>query len=355
MTVAPYRRRVLRAAAGLFAAGCLAWWQRGAMASSPRQVALGTPPPSSSDKAIAAELADAMNVSEVNRCLPEDLVARLWPDPVKVRFAPTSLEERRAFSRLMPGLLAAARVQSQPPAEYVVLAATVGFLLESYTLDREIFWILREDPARLHGAGAYLLRTGEASHDFVQAPHHYFDLGTGPLGLSMFACAPAGQKPRLFATNTAHRYMSREGEKRSDADHPADLAHNPDHLFQLVTDLAARAMPNLRVFQVHGFGKKREARAAVAAIISGGTRSPSVCARKVAGRLGRVLGGGVRLYPEQFNQLGGTRNAQARLLQAYPGTRFVHLELSPKTRQALGSPEQLRKVTAALFQPEEDG
>lgn len=354
MTVAPYRRRVLRAAAGLFAAGCLAWWQRGALAASPRQVSLGTEPPASSDPAIAADVAEALKVSEVNRCVPRDLVEKLWPDPTAVRFQPTSLQERRAFSRLVPGLVAASRVHTEPPAEHVILAATVGFLLESYSLDGETFWILREEPTRRRGAGAYIFRTGEASRDFVQAPHHYFDLGTGPLGLSMFACAPDGQKPRMFATNTAHRYMGREGEKRSDADHPADLAHNPDHLFQLVTDLAARAMPNLRVFQVHGFGKERAEKAPVAAIISGGTRTPTLCARKVAGRLGRVLGDGVRLYPEQFNQLGGTRNAQARLLQAYPGTRFVHLELSPKTRQALGSPEQLRKVTAALFQPEED-
>jgi hypothetical protein len=74
----------------------------------------------------------------------------------------------------------------------------------------------------------------------------------------------------------------------------------------------------------------------------------------VAGRLVTQLGDGVRLYPEQTQLLGGTRNAQARLLQAYPRAWFLHLEMSAELRRSLSSPEPLTRLGAALFTPLED-
>ena len=289
------------------------------------------------------------------QCLPQQWVKELWPDPAQVHFQPTTLEERLVFSALVPGLLEAARAGRVPPAPLVRLARTVGFEVVTWTQGEDTLWVLREQAARRRGAGAYLFRTGRATEDVVQAPHAYFDRGTGPLALTVFACAPEGHRPRVFMTNTAHRYRSHRGELRTDAEHPADVAHNPEHLFQHVTDLLARNLPRLRVFQVHGFGEEDVAeREGLAAVISPGSRARSPWVRQVALRLGPLLGTGVRVYPDETQILGGTTNAQARLLQAYPGARFIHLELSAGTRRALTSQEQVACMATALLAPVED-
>lgn len=288
-------------------------------------------------------------------CLPARWVKELWPAPSSVSFAPTSAEERAAFAALVPALLEAASKSRPLPEGSSALAASVGFRLETWKRRGETFWVLREAPGRRRGAGAYLLRTGPASEDVIQAPHAYFDVGTGPLAGALFACGQGAFRPRAFMTNTAHRYQSRPGETPQDLDHPADVAHNPAHLFQEVTGLLARSMPSLRVVQFHGFGKAElPGREALAAVVSAGSHTPSACARQFAGRLSAILGQGVRLYPDETQVLGGTRNAQAQLLQAYPKSQFVHIELSAQSRRALASPEQLARLGSRLFAPLED-
>jgi hypothetical protein len=291
----------------------------------------------------------------VVQCLPPAWTQALWPAPDTVRFRPTTLEERLAFTVLVPTLLQSARTLRVPPEPLVALARRTGFELNTWTHGDDTLWVLQEPATQRRGAGAYIVRTGAASDDVIQAPHAYFDVGTGPLALTLFACAPQGHRPRVFMTNTAHRYRSRAGAKPSDTDHPADVAHNPSHLFQHVTDLLARSLPSLRVFQVHGFGKEDEReREGLSAVVSPGSRARSPWVRQVALRLGPLLGTGVRVYPDETQILGGTRNAQARLLQAYPRARFIHLELSASSRRALSSQEQVACMASALLAPVED-
>ena len=313
----------------------------------------GTAPPPRAPKMDGAQM--LVPPKPLAQCLPADWAKALWPEPDQVSFRPTTLEQRLAFTQLVPALLQAARTQRAVPAPLVHLAQSVGFELLTWTRGDDTLWVLREQVARRHGAGAYVLRTGPATDDVVQAPHAYFDVGTGPLALTLFACAPEGHRPRAFMTNTAHRYRSRPGERRSDPEHPADVAHNPEHLFQHVTDLLARNLPQLRVVQVHGFGKAElPERAGVAAVVSPGSRARSPWVRQVALRLGPLLGSGVRVYPDETQMLGGTQNAQARLLQAYPGARFIHLELSASSRRALSTQDQAACMATALLAPSED-
>jgi hypothetical protein len=324
---------------------------------TPSLVAGGTPPPQAPPPVgnTARDAQMAMSPKPLVPCLPARWVQELWPAPESVSFRPTTLEERLTFARLVPELLhASTRTRTVPPA-LVALAGTVGFELLTWKQGDDVLWVLREQPARRRGAGAYVLRTGTATQDVIQAPHAYFDVGTGPLALTLFACAPEGHRPRAFMTNTAHRYRARPGERRADADHPADVAHNPDHLFQHVTDAFARELPALRVFQVHGFGKEElDERQGLAAVVSPGSRARSPWVRQVALRLGPLLGTGVRVYPDETQLLGGTQNAQARLLQAYPRARFIHLELSASSRRALTSQEQVACMATALLAPVED-
>jgi len=284
-------------------------------------------------------------------CVLPQWAEQLWPSPEAVVFKPTTLEEREVFSRVFPQLLSAAREAGPAPVSAVESLARVGFLLETWRTPQDTFWVLRERPEQRRGAGAYLLRTGPASHDFIQAPHAYFDQGTGPLAAALFVCPPPGTRPRLFATNTAHRFKGTPGGTREEPDHPADVAHNPYHLFQRVTDLSAQNLANLRVFQLHGFADSSENRRELVAVISDGSRRPAPTVRRLSGRLATLLGTGVRLFPEETELLGATQNAQARLLQSYPGTTFIHLELSAGARRLLASSTELGRLGAALLAP----
>lgn len=294
----------------------------------------------------------AVKIRQSDKCLPPEWERELWPKASAVTFRQSTLEEREVFTRVFAQLLDAAPNQQQPPAEAERALAKVGFALETWQTPQDTFWVLRETEALRRGAGAYIVRTGPASHDFVQAPHAYFDTGTGSLGALLFACPPAAARPRLFATNTAHRFRGAADEKREDPSHPADLAHNPDHLFQWATDVAAQRLSKLRVFQLHGFARTRsQARSQLVAVISDGSRRPPPTVRHLAGRLGKLLGTGVRLFPDETDLLGATQNAQARLLQSYPETSFVHLELSAEARQALAAPGELARLGDALLAP----
>ncbi|MFB1482929.1 hypothetical protein [Corallococcus sp. RDP092CA] len=298
-----------------------------------------------------------MNVPEQSECRVDARFSGLWPRVDAVTFHPTTLEERAVFTKLVPALLATAPKQKDVPPELTNVAASAGFFLETWTTPRDTFWVLRERPDRYHGAGAYVIRTGDATDDVVQVPHPYFDIGTEDIGAALFACPPEGRAPRLFMTATAHRYKATPGETPEDPEHPADVAHNPEHLFQTVTDLAARHLPAIRVVQLHGFGETKVQKGrteALAAVVSDGTRKPGAWARKVAARLEEALDPGVKLFPTGARVLGGTQNAQARLLQAYPQARFVHLEMSSRTRKALASPARLALLAQILFAPLED-
>ncbi|MCY1035600.1 hypothetical protein OV207_29440 [Corallococcus sp. BB11-1] len=290
-------------------------------------------------------------------CRVDARFSGLWPRVAAVTFHPTTLEERAAFAKLIPALLAAAPKQKDVPPELTNVAAAVGFFLETWTTPRDTFWVLRERSDRHHGAGAYVVRTGEATGDVVQVPHPYFDIGTEDIGAGLFSCPPEGRAPRLFMTATAHRYHGTPGETPEDPEHPADVAHNPDHLFQTVTDLAARSLPALRVVQLHGFGESKVQKGrdgSLTAVVSDGSRTPGAWARQVSASLDEALGGSVKLFPEGVRVLGGTQNAQARLLQAYPQARFLHLEMSSRARKALTRPARLERLGQILFAPLED-
>ncbi|MFL5320016.1 MAG: hypothetical protein ACJ790_10215, partial [Myxococcaceae bacterium] len=138
---------------------------------------------------------------------------------------------------------------------------------------------------------------------------------------------------------------------KEDEDHPADVAHNPEHLFQITTDLIAQRLKHLRVVQLHGFGKSEApAREALTAVVSAGSQTPTVWVSSVATALRLQLGDGVKLFPEQTQVLGGTTNAQARLLRSYPSAQFLHLELSSDARKELVTPERLQAFAHALLE-----
>lgn len=226
------------------------------------------------------------------------------------------------------------------------------------------FWVLRER-GDVRGHGTYVFRAGpdpEARHHgatiIVQAPHAYFERGTGALATAVMLAAGAGQAAGVLMTDSLHRYQQASGARSKQARNPADVCHEPTHLFQDVT--AALADRSGAFVQIHGFavpgdgtpqGRRRTDHPEI--IVSAGSRHGSTLhSTAVADAWAQLFGApAVRRYPEEIDVLGGTTNVQARLLRTRAEAAFVHVELSSTMRARLLASDVERAAWArALLQ-----
>lgn len=200
--------------------------------------------------------------------------------------------------------------------------------------------LLREDPEKRRGGGAYLLRLGAASRLVVQAPHTFFDEGTLPLACALFQRSSA---MALFI-DTAHRYRAAEADE--DGNHPADVAHATESLFQAATEGLLLGRSNVTVVSLHGFSP-RESGAAL--VLSGGVATKDgPLEAQLKPRLQAVVPGPVLRFPDESTELGGTTNVQGRAVRAAGGA-FLHVEMSAPLRKALLADAELRaKVLGVL-------
>ena len=135
---------------------------------------------------------------------------------------------------------------------------------------------------------------------------------------------------------THHRFRARPAEVREDAVHPADVSAEPGSLFQAMTVAISAADPELRFVQVHGYAASTAPGVDVIASTGDQARPPSAVAERLDPLFGRV-----RVFGLDTAELGGTLNVQGRLLARWPG-RFLHLELSPRSRERLLEDAALR-------------
>jgi hypothetical protein len=252
------------------------------------------------------------------------------------RYVVPSEEARSALQRAITALVtaggkrdSAARDATFAGYEIVDVASAEGVVLV-----RE-----REDARR--GGGAYLVRLGSSSPLMVQAPHTFFDQGTLELGWVLFRQVNA----RALFINTAHRY--RAAAKRADGSYPADVAHASDSSFQAAT-LGALADPSIRVLvQLHGFGQRDGAPAAV--VSTGASIAFDPLLARVARALGTALDARVDRFPDETSELGATTNVQAAAASNL-GRAFIHIELSGDTRALLlEHKHRLEEVFRALL------
>jgi len=280
------------------------------------------------------------------------------PGP-QATFADTSSVEHEAVAKLIPRLLAGARAATPPdPRAWQADAAAAGFLIEVWKVDGQPYWALREADGRVRGAGAYVFRVAPAEAGptiLLEAPHNFYDLGTGRIAAEMFFDPPAGVRPRALFTNTIHRYQLAPGNKKKRKHNPADVAHNPQHAFSIATEAFAIAAGGARVIQIHGFGSRTDEDdegevGSVAMVVSAGDEagsSPLTAALGAA--LAGEFGAEVKRYPEDVRFLGATTNAQGRLLRKIAGSEFVHVEMSSDFRKKLADGAQARKKLGAIL------
>jgi hypothetical protein len=285
----------------------------------------------------------------------DDYEHEVYKEGPQASFLPTTAAEREMIQKLVPKLLEGSRTEPPPdPSQWRPDAQAAGFDIVVWNLYGETFWALLEKPGTVHGAGAYIFRVGPKETGktiLLEAPHNFFDLGTGRIAAEVFFRPPPGEKPRALFTNTIHRYQLSPGNKKRRKDHPADVAHNPDHAFSFATEAFATAAGGARVIQLHGFGERDDVTGerivSIEMVVSAGDEAkPSLASSSIATTLAKDFGPGVKTYPDQTKYLGATTNAQKKLLANIPNCEFVHVEMSADLRERLQKSAEAREMLA---------
>lgn len=260
--------------------------------------------------------------------LGEELDARWQQARQDVVWRSPTVSERRAL-REATARLAQGECELLEPTRAAL--AQVDLRLDLVEDEESRVVVIWEGQGEHRGAGLYAVRCGPARPLVLAAPHPLYEAGTRPLSLALFLEGEA----RALTWSTAHRYRATPDEQRSDPVHPADPTREHGSLFHAATMGLATA-PELRFVQVHGFDRGPDF--AWDAVVSQGWQGSAPVGLKT--RLEPVLGR-VAAYPADTSELGGTVNVQGRALYRAGGpVRFLHLELSPQTRKALGEEER---------------
>lgn len=268
--------------------------------------------------------------------------ALLWPPQAELaqaRFRPATEVERARLAALIAALWRGVEPGAVPP-ELPRWADEAGFALELWTIEARAVWVVREPDGKRRGGGAYLVRAGAPAPGtpvLLQAPHVYFDVGTGAIAARMFLDADAPVAVRALFTNSLHRHAQHDAARERRDANPADVARAPDHAFHAATTAVVEAGPVV-IVQVHGYDhavRDDDAAARAAAIVSAGRADGSTAiSTAVAAAIAAELGREVARYPEDTRELGGVTGAQARLARDR-GAAFVHVELAADVRDRL--------------------
>lgn len=237
----------------------------------------------------------------------------------------------RLFDRLAAG---------SPPDALRAEMRALGLVIER---DGPLVIVREREDAR-RGRGFYVFRDG-ARPDVLHVPHSFKDEMTRDIGLALFVEGNFA----AAAWNTVPRRYERDG-----AQVDADVAHLPGTWFNAFVRATARAWPQGRSLQIHGFdpGKRRsEAGAEAALILADGTAVPDDALRRQRDCLASRLGRDVALFPDDVRELGGTTNVQGRTLRGLGYGGFVHIELSRSLRTALRDDAGARANLLTCLQP----
>ena len=212
---------------------------------------------------------------------------------------------------------------------------TLGFELTETTESEESMYVLRD--RRSGGRGFFAFRRGSAAPLIVQAPHAVGsdDQFTRRIALRLFLAS--GAAAAGWSTITRREQ---------------DAAHETGTLFQAFTESFARAYPEGRLVQIHGFRRNKrttETGKTAEAILSNGTADPAPWLGEVTSCVNRETRIHTLAYPGDVQELGATTNAQGHLLSRLDHTGFLHVELSRGLRRKMIEDDQLlRQVSHCL-------
>ena len=245
------------------------------------------------------------------------------------------------FASLAEDLLAGRLVQAGE------LAAQYDYELVRYA-DRgaqgAVFYVLREQKPFRRAWGLYIFRMdqpADAQNVIIEAPHVLADEGTPAVALLLFR----GLEGRALLIAGAHRAANQDGS--------ADVAHNPDTIFQVIHNALAAPNPALApalVVQVHGFASERHP--GYPMVVLGGNPPdhpdlPLWLESLEQALSAQMLTTGI-CDGSNWEDLCGETNVQAGSLSV---GMFVHLELSEAAR---ANPAAILQAFLTIMPPKPD-
>jgi hypothetical protein len=241
-------------------------------------------------------------------------------------FVQPSHDEIERFERL---LLATIR-QSKSRVELTQAWSVEGWQLHHWEANGDSFLAICEQGKHRRGRGFFAFRVDSESKLVLQAPHRFYDSGSGTIVREIFV----EHDCRAAAWNTIHRKQF-------------DLAHRKHHFINAFTRVMIAIEPEPVIAQLHGFANEKQSGSARTAelIVSDATKFPGRLARATTIRLKENFGSeAVRLYPLEVKHLGGTKNQQASVVRSLGCVGFLHLELNKDLREKLLKSFQLRSA-----------
>ena len=220
--------------------------------------------------------------------------------------------------------------------------AKLGMNCEAVELASKKGVFIYEKANQRRGRGIFLFMQSE-SKVFLQAPHSFFDRGTGKIVSLLVTESGFGGA----CWNSVPRYAL--GHYKGPADTQAHL-HN---YFVAFAQAFAKKRKDGYLVQLHGFGtakRKSEVGKAAGAIVSAGTAKPNFFLRTLVAAMKLQFVKPIRLYPIEVQELGATKNVSGKTLRQHNHPGFVHIEFNGKLRKRLLADEATRsKFSRALL------
>lgn len=164
-----------------------------------------------------------------------------------------------------------------------------------------------------------------AKQCIAYAPHRFYDKHTYIIASALYK-----QQCNAFIANKVHRNtLTKSGIK-------ADLGKYNQSVANAFIEQYEAQVGAITIYQIHGFAanKRRTAIAQQAdVILSQGSKPPSVKAFKISDCLSSTVDFNSVVYPQQVNELGGTKNILNYILTT--SSEFFHIEISDKARKRL--------------------
>ena len=193
--------------------------------------------------------------------------------------------------------------------------------------------VISEQAGKRRGRGIYAIRHASKSNLVLQAPHRFYDEGSGLIARKIFQ----ENSLRAVAWNTVHRRK-------------VDLAHCDDHYINAFTRAVVTVDQGAKILQLHGFNSEKYSpilnpqASSAKVILSDGTKFPNRQIVSVAANLKTAFGAGsILLFPSEVDVLGGTQNQQSKLMRRLGSSRFLHIEMEKKFRESMINDTSVRQ------------